>query len=124
MNNLRTWRLKVRGYSHQFNEKEDYMRNVGLVEATQRKGKWEYLNKLERERREKDPSFKGFYSNLKNELGRMISMIANYDEILASKLKIRIGQQVEEQEEEGQEERPSYEPSKSKGKEILTGESS
>lgn len=55
----------MRGYYHQFNEREDLIRNSSPSEVIQRRGKWDYLRKLERERREKEPSFKGCVSIFK-----------------------------------------------------------
>lgn len=49
--------LKVRSFTHNFDEREDLIRNDYPSKALQRRKKWEYLNKLERERGEEDSKF-------------------------------------------------------------------
>lgn len=57
INDVRTNKLRVRGFTHHFNEREDVIRNAYPSEALQRRRKWNYLSKLERERKDEDPEF-------------------------------------------------------------------
>lgn len=84
---MRTQKLKVRGYSHHFGEQEDLIRNVSPPMAMQMRKKWEYLQKLERERRAKDPNFQGFYSNIQNDFTRMLCKMRTFEEIITTKKK-------------------------------------
>lgn len=56
INDVRTNELRLRDFTHHFDESEDLIRNAYPSEALQRRRKWNYLRKLERERKE-DPEF-------------------------------------------------------------------
>lgn len=82
INYARTQKLKVTDFSHHFDEREDIIRNASPLESIQIRKKWEYLNKLERERKVEDPSFQGFLSNIQNDFTKMMCKIRNFDEVI------------------------------------------
>lgn len=84
INDMRINKLKIRGFFHYNDEKEDLIRNALPVEAIQWKKKWEYLKKLERERKEADPDFEGFGTNVQNDFARMKCKVRMFDEIIFS----------------------------------------
>lgn len=70
INDVKINKLRVRGFTHHSDEREDLIRNSYPSEALQRRRKWNYLSKLEREKKEEDPEFQEFCANiLKNLLG-------------------------------------------------------
>lgn len=97
---MRIERLKVRGYSHKLNERGDFIINVSPAEAIQRRRKCNFIQILEMGRKEKDLSFQGFFSNIQNDLARMMSKVLHYNDIIALEKKRTKDGKVEEKLEE------------------------
>lgn len=65
------------------------IRNSYPTEVDQNKKKCELMKKLERERRQEDPNFEGFYREFKNDFARMSFMIRKEYDIIKMEMERR-----------------------------------